>query len=286
MVKYILTICLIIGMAFSGMHTFSQVSGDLDQNGRINHLDLMVLASHWNRPGSVFPKADLNGDGILNTGDLFLLSRSFKTVYETTRTYDIRDYYPLQMGNQWHWIQSGTLLEYSEEVKPGVVLRDKNGDERQTILLEDASEGIQRFLGYRDDTLALFRISYAPENIFDVDLDPEADLGGNNIRINDVYSTVSMIEVSSQRLLSTFKITYLAAGEPVEVPAGRFEDTLKYELVVHIRSPGATPQIVESLSGRFWYARGVGIIKQLDFQGNTLELHTAQVNGISYPLDN
>ncbi|MBE7559085.1 hypothetical protein HS125_09095 [bacterium] len=124
----------------------------------------------------------------------------------------------------------------------------------------------------------------------DIDLKPEVDWGNDAVRIGDRFHTSSSAMVplpgpggtQVQTVFLEVDVTYLAAGEPVVVPAGRFLDTLKVEVRATAQIQGQATEL-SAISGNFWYARGVGEVKRLDLDGNLMELQSAFIGGVTIP---
>ncbi len=275
----------------------AQRAGDLDANGRIDFRDALLLSFYWYAPAGDFPGADLAGPGGTTEPDLLAFRATFGQVYQPTQTYHIRDYVVLNLGDEWHWINYGVGGESVNEIAlPGPFIRDRNNVNRTTVKLQSDYMGLERFLGYRGNTLALFRISVTPDaypvSFQDVDIKPEVDWGNDAIHVGDRFHTSSTAVVTlpsvpgsppqPQTVYLEVDVTYVAAGEPVEVAAGRFLDTLKAEIHATAEAQGQTADLTP-LSGMVWYARGVGEVKRMDTDGNLMELQSAFINGVTIP---
>ena len=56
-------------------HSHTSLMGDVNEDGEVNILDLVFVASHFDATDA--PAADLNGDGSVNIQDLVLVANRF-----------------------------------------------------------------------------------------------------------------------------------------------------------------------------------------------------------------
>ena len=284
---------ILIPVIFITMNAYAQMPGDLDADGRIDYVDAFLFATAWQSPREAYPQADLAAGPTVDAADALVLHRRFGRVYDTTRIYDLKDYFAPAPGDHWVWGIPGIDTPFIETAEAGPSLPDKNGIPRPTVHLDSELGGIQRWFGVRDGVVALFGAGFPSDgdiNTSGLTLDPEVDFGGE-IRVGDVFESNSLVRLLVPNpprppqvvyALVTASIHYVAAGRPIEVPAGRFVDTLALDLEVRIEASG-TEVPVDNVAGRFWYARGVGEVKRIDMTGNVYELREAEVGGVTWP---
>jgi hypothetical protein len=51
--------------------------GDSDRDGKITIVDVTLIAANFNRPASLVPQADLNGDGVIDVRDMALIGSQY-----------------------------------------------------------------------------------------------------------------------------------------------------------------------------------------------------------------
>ncbi len=92
-----------------------------------------------------------------------------------------------------------------------------------------------------------------------VEIAPEAKIGNSSVKLNAGTASMSM---------NLWEGKYLGK-ESVEVPAGKFDDCEKISFVLKTTSPEGS----ERKTITTWYAKGIGIVKQIstDKKGNELD---------------
>jgi len=275
------------------MFARAQMPGDLDANGRIDYRDAFLFGTAWHATRETFPQADLAGGPAIDAADAFVLRLNFGKVYDTTRSYDLKDYFDPAPGDQWVWGAFDDPTDYTETAESGPSLPDRDGVSRPTVHLVSELGGIERWFGVRNGVVALFRVGFPSTGGVDTSsltLEPEVGFGGV-VHVGDILASESFVRLvvsnppqPPQTIYARVNATvhYVAGGQPIDVPAGYFTDTLALDLDVHIEAAG-TSLPVDEVSGRFWYARGVGEIERQDMTGNVYKLRSAEVGGRQWP---
>lgn len=60
--------------SLAAQDTSGPVTGDVNGDGKVNILDLSVLASHYGATGATLAQGDVNGDGVVNISDLSIIA--------------------------------------------------------------------------------------------------------------------------------------------------------------------------------------------------------------------
>jgi hypothetical protein len=226
-----------------------------------------------------------------NNGQLRLISSSGKCLKSENyinlclacSTYQPQnDYFPMGQGDTWTYYdlarqKNETHLISGTETVNGVDATKMIVGE-DTYLLFDIYNGTLRIHKiYFLDAIAGCGWSQIVLNPAVIMIPAELSIG-----VKNTFSTTTKYtncKGASASQTTTLEVT-LEAVEDVTVPAGTFEDCLKYNFkVASIFNPqGQT----ENTDQTWWMAEGVGNVKTIE-NGRTEELISATVGGVSYP---
>lgn len=200
--------------------------------------------------------------------------------------YDLSDYYPLEENNRWEY----SVLENEERYDKAVIVKGKEvisnvetvkmvSDDTYSCFVLDA-EGVKKYKGSDRNDYIVFE---PPEIIFPVNMEVGEikEYPVNSIDY-DIYGK-KMGEVPWINKVS------FSAIEDVEVPAGKFNNCLKFSLLMEWEEAEGSYGIDDTT---IWLAPGIGKVKEYCFSTEydakeeenftssyLMELVSADING-------
>lgn len=182
---------------------------------------------------------------------------------------NLKEYYPIQLGNRWIYQTSiseeGATRASQEtisvsgkekisEVETIRMISSESDNISECIAFDE--EGVKKFKEYNEDN---FRVFNPPVIIFPSSLKvgESREYPANSMTVRHKSNDVSSV-VSSGLYTGTVKIT-LGLPESVVVPAGTFDNCLKFFLVYNYKGTKRYGENKYSI----WLAPGVGVVKKI-----------------------
>lgn len=193
-------------------------------------------------------------------GILFLLSGMCLINYVSTFAYDLKDYFPLGQGNSWRYavIENGKGYAKTYRVNGKEALSDI-----ETTVVEDSdgayncfavdSHGVKQYKYSKKDRYGIFN----PERM----IFPVLEIGEDAKYITNLEKyTIDGQKIGPTSVVE--RILLESATEEIEVPAGKFNDCLKFSVLTNSRDFNGSYATYDCT---IWLAPGVGKIKQFCF---------------------
>jgi hypothetical protein len=264
----------------------AQVSGKQKKDGSIGaKYNFQARIETSEITGKLNVKGKVTGIKISNSPDGVGYKIRGNTSYVTS------EYFPSGQGDIWTYLYDGmdygTLNVSGTETMNNVVaskIVDDNGDYK---LMTSDNNGIKLYESYKVKSCGLGKMAFSPSLSYFPGI---LSIG----KIHSSTSTFTYTECTGRPLTGTVSLEVTVVGiEDVNVPAGTFNDCLKFSIIRLLSAP-----IIKYSSiyeGTLWLAKDIGKVKEvgtrivrengvvIEADLDTDELTSATVGNISYP---
>lgn len=144
---------LVMVLVFLGFHHLihphaSGQPGDVNGDGRVDVLDLSILAANYAKTSATAAQGDLNGDGRVDVFDLSILAANWSHSMQPPASKPVFAYYYMWWDNH-HWTSHlGTSYPYTQQPNPLPATLDANGCGTATTYPGNVETDISQNLAY------------------------------------------------------------------------------------------------------------------------------------------